>query len=160
MSQSVKGARDALYAVCGTIYTGVTDSSGAPVLVSYGPPGSYQSNNIVAVAMVTSRPITRPTMSTSRSRNADVLFEVWISAFVPGTEVAQQTATDACEDLIALLEARFRTTPNETLGDTCREAWVSNVDGPNPSLVTNPETKAVAGRTADAVVTITASIRY
>jgi hypothetical protein len=161
MSQSIRGARDALYTVCkDTIFAGQIDSAEAPVLVTYGPPGSYQPNNIVGVGMATRRPITRPTMGTGRSRNTDAEIDVYISTFVPGTEVAQQTATDACEDLIALLENHFRTSPNETLGGTCREAWVSNVDGPDPELVTNPETKAVMGRTANAVVTVTVSIRY
>jgi hypothetical protein len=160
MTQSIKGARDGLFTVCQALYAAATDSNVAPVLVTYGPPGAYQANNIVAVGMATRRPITRPTMGTTRSRNTDAEIEVWISVFVPGAETAQQTATDACEDLIDLLEARFRTSPNETLGDTCREAWVSDVDGPNPAVVTNPETKAVTGRTADAIVTVTASIRY
>lgn len=160
MTQSIKATRAALFAACQAIYTGVLDSSAAPVLVTYGKPGAYQSNNIVAVGMANRRPIARPTMGTGRSREATAEIEVWISVFVPGTEVAQQTASEACDDLVDLLEAYFRASPQEALSGACREAWVSNVDGPNPDVVTNPETKAVMGRVADAVVTVTASIRY
>lgn len=159
MSQSIKATRDALFAALGTIYTGVNAPDGSPTLVSYGNPGNYKPLQIVAL-MDTRRPITRPTLGPNRSRRSEAELDVVFSVFVPGAEVAQQTATDACEDLIALLESYFRTSPNERLGGVCREAWVSNVDGPHPQLVTTAEGKAVAGRTANATVTVTAAIDY
>ena len=161
MTQSVKASRNALYAACQTIYAGQTDGNGAPVLVTFGRPGPYQANDIVAVGMATRRPITRPTAGTGRSRNTDAEIEVWFSVWVPGTaEVAQQSAVDECDDLIDLLEAYFRTSPQEALSGACRDAWVSNVDGPEAEPVKNPETKAVTGYLAAAIVTVTASIRY
>lgn len=161
MSQSIKGTRAALYAACrDTIYAGQTDGRGAPVLVTYGRPGTYQADYIIAVGMHTRQPVTRPTMGTGRSREKLAEIDVVVSVFVPGTEVAQQTASEACDDLAELLDAYFRTSPNETLGGACLEAWVSNIDGPAPDLVTNPETKAVMGRVAESVVTVTARIRY
>jgi hypothetical protein len=160
MTQSIKATRAALFTVCQSVYGSSVDSHGAPVLVTYGPPGAYQANNIVAVGMATRQPIERPTMGTLRSREATAQIEIWVSVFVPGTEVAQQTASEACDDLVTLLETYFRTSPQEALSGACREAWISNVEGPTPDTVTNPETKAVAGRVADAVITVTASIRY
>lgn len=160
MSQSTKAVRASLYAACtNTIYAGQVDGGGAPVLVTYGPPGSYQANYIVAI-MGSRQPVTRPTMGTGRSREKMAEVDVVVSVFVPGTEVAQQTASEACDDLVDLLDSYFRTSPNETLGGACVEAWVSNVDGPTPDLVTNPETKAVMGRVAESIVTVTARIRY
>lgn len=160
MTQSIKATRANLFAACrDTIFTAQVDGNGKPVLVCYGRPGSYQANYIVAV-MNTRQPITRPTMGTSRSREKEAQIDVVVSVYVPGTEVAQQTASEACDDLVELLDAYFRTSPNETLGGACREAWVSNIDGPVPDVATNPETKAVTGRIAESIVTVTARVRY
>lgn len=161
MTQTVKGTRAALYTACkNTIYAASVDGRGAPVLVTYGRPGSYQADYIVAVGMGTRQPITRPTLGTNRSRQKDVEIDVIVSVYVPGTEVAQQTASEACDDLTELLDTYLRTSPNETLGGACFDSWVSNIDGPVPDVVTNPETKAVTGRIAESVVTVTARIRY
>jgi hypothetical protein len=160
MTQSIKGSRAGLFTVCQTIYTGVTDASGAPVLVTYGPPGAFQANNIVAVGMATRQPITRPTMAPTRSRDTHADIDIVISVFAPGDETQQQVACEAADDLVTLLETYFRTAPQETLSGACREAWVSNVDGPVPALAIDPESNAVTGRVATTTVTVTAAIRY
>ena len=162
MTQSIKSARTALFTACrDTIFAGQVDGTGAPVLVTFGRPGKYQANYIVAVGMSTKRPIATPTMGTNRSREATAAIEVWFSTYVQGKpDVAQPAAMDACDDLIDLLEAHFRTSPNETLGGACRLALVTNADGPETEPLTNPETKAVTGYMAAAIVTVTASIRY
>lgn len=159
MSQSVAGARNALFASLPGIFAGVQDGRGAPVLVSYGKPGSYQSDYIVAL-MNTRRPITRPTMGTARTRHTDAEFDLIVSCYVPGAEVVQQIATDAHDSLVDLLEAYFRVNPNEKLGGACMEAWVSNVDGPVPDTTADPGSKAITGRVAYSTVTVTARIRY
>ena len=162
MTQSLKATRAALFAACkDTIFAGQVDGTGKPVLVTLGKPGSYQANYIVAVAMGTRQPITRPTMGTGRSREKEVEILVTISTYVQGKpDVAQPSALDACDDLTDLLEAFFRTSPNEALGGACREAWVSNIDGPVADRIVNPETKAVTGYAAESFVSVTARIRY
>lgn len=160
MSQSIKGVRAGLFAVCQSIYDGQTDTSGAPVLVSYGPPGSYQPQEIVAVGVDCRQPVTRPTLGAGRSREKEAEIDVVISVFVPGTEAEQQTASERCDDLADLLDSYFRTIGQETLGDSCREAWLSNISGPVPDLAVDPHSGAVTGRLAESTVTITARIRY
>lgn len=157
MSQSIKGARSALYDVAVALYGAQVDTSGRKVLVSYGKPGSYQPDFIVAL-MNTRQPITRPTMGTNRSREKEAEIDFLFSCYVPGAEVAQQVATEACDDLIELLDAHFRTAPNETLDGACREAWVSNVEGPVPDVITDKT--RVTGKVAEAIVTVTVRIRY
>jgi len=159
VSQSLKATRAGLLAACRTIYAASVDSSGAPVAVTDGPPGSLQPQIIVAVGMATRQPITRPTMGTGRSRDTEAQIDVIVSVFVPGAEVAQTTANDACDDLTDLLQAYFRVSGNESLGGGCRDAWVSNIEGPRPDVIPN-ESGGVAGRVAESVVTVTARIRY
>lgn len=159
MTQSIKGTRAALLTALQTIFTGQVDGRGKPVQVTLGKPGVYQADYIVAV-MNTRRPIQRPTMGTSRSRHSDAEIDVLISCYVPGAENVQSTALDACDDLTALIEAYFRTSPQETFGGACMEAWVSGVDGSNPEVVTDPKSKSVTGRLAYSTVTVTARIRY
>lgn len=160
MSQSVKGVRGALFALCQTLYASEAGSDGKPTLVCYGKPGKYQPGQIVAV-MGARRPITQPTMGGSqRSRRTEAEFFVVFSVYVPGREEqAQVVASDACDDLIDLLESYFRTSPGETLGGACREALVTNVDGPEPDVI-GSKSGAVAGCSATAVVTVTARIDY
>lgn len=159
MTQSAKAARDALYVVCQSLYAAVTDSSGAPTLVAYGKPGSYQPQNIVAVTDTRRPTIERPTMGPARSRRARVEIDVIISIFVPGTEVAQQVASDQCDDMATQLETYFRTSPNETLGGSCFNTYVSAIDGPRPDVALT-ESGSVSGRIAESTVTVTAQIDY
>lgn len=160
MPQSLRGVKDALFDACTTLYAASVDANGAPALVTFGPPGSNQPNAIVAVAMATRQPITRPTIGPNRSREKTAEIDVVFSIYVPGGETRQQVADDACNDLTDLLESYFRTSPNETLSGTCREAWVSSITGPDPTVATNPATGVVTGRISEATATITAAIRY
>lgn len=159
MAQSIKATVSGLYAACVTVYTGQTGADGSPVLVTYGPPSTYQPEVIVAVGMATRQPVTRPTAGTNRSREKAAEVDVVISVFVPGGDVAARTAVEKCDDLAELLEAHFRTSPNETLGGGCREAFVSRVEGPIPDVVVSPDSGAVTGRVAESTVTVTAFIR-
>jgi len=160
MTQSIKGCIAGIYTVCQTLYASSTDTSGSPVLVSYGPPGNYQPGAIVAVGMNVRQPIGRPTIGTNRSREKTAEIDIIVSVFVPGAEVAQQVATEACADLAELLDGYFRVAPQETLSGACREAWLSDISGPIPTVAVDPESGAVTGRVAEATATITARIRY
>lgn len=160
MTQSVKASRAGLFTVCKTIFASSVDAYGAPVLVTYGPPGVNQPNNIVAVGMATRQPITRPTMGTNRSRDTHADIDIVISAYAPGDESVQQAACESCDDMAAQIEAYFRVQGNETLGGGCRDAWVSNIDGPTPAVAVHPESNAITGRVAQSTVTVTAAIRY
>lgn len=158
MTQSIKGARSALFEACRDIYVTRADSVGMKVLVCYGLPGAYQPQNIVAV-LETRQPITRPTMGTNRSRNKTVEIDVTVSVFRAGDEKQQQLAAEDVDDLVDLLESYFRTSPNERLGGACYDAFVSNIAGPTFFASVQPESKAVVGYTAEAVVTVTLSVR-
>jgi hypothetical protein len=157
MAQSRKGVVAAIFADATTLYASQTGPDASPVLVTYGPPGSNQPSAIVGV-MGSRNPVTRPTMGTNRSRESLTEVDVVISVWVPGTEAVQQIASEKCHDLIDLFEAYMRTTDN-TLTGACLDAWISNIDGPNPDVSTDAST-APTGRIAEATVTLTARIRY
>lgn len=160
MTQSIKAVRAGLFVACrDTIFVGKVDSVGAPVLVTYGAPGSYQSQNIVAVGMTTRQPITQPTAGTGRSRDTHAELDTVISVYRAGAD-QQQAAAEDCDDLALLLEAYFRTSPNERFSGACYASWVSNIDGPRIEASVNPESGAIAGYIAESVATVTASIRY
>lgn len=164
MSQSVQGARSALYAALKEMFADAKDEGGAPLYVSYGLPGSYQPDQIVAV-MNTRRPVEAATMGTNRSRRSAAEIDVAFSVYVPGggdpdsAYVTQQVASDKCDDLVDVLLNYLRTGTNLTLGGTCREATVTNVNGPIPTPVTG-ENNAVTGRAADSIVTVTVHLDY
>jgi hypothetical protein len=159
MGQSIQGARTALFEACrDSIYATAVDSVDAPVLTVYGFPGTYQPQNIVAVGISTSQPVTRPTMTTNRSREKQCTVTVTISVFRAGDESAQESAADDCDDLVVLLETYFQTSPNERLSGSCRDSWVSSIDG--PTLAPSYAEKRVIGYTATAVATVTIIVRY
>lgn len=160
MTQSTSAVRAALLAGCETLFADETDTNGAPVLVCLGEPGSYQPDYIVAVAMATRQPVTRPTMGTSRSRERMAEVDVVFSTYVAGDEAASVSAADACESLVDAFETWIRTKPNEALGGACTDAWVSNIDGPRIQAARAIEGSGVTGRVAESVVTITTRIRY
>lgn len=160
MTQSIKAARAALFTACQSIYAAKSDSLGAPVLVTYGLPGNYQPENIVAVGISTSGDVTRPTMTTARSRNKAAQVDVTISVYRGGTESVQQAAIEDCDDLVDLLETYFRTSPNDRLGGAAYDAWVSAVNGPNLSPAFHAESGAVVGYVAEAVCTVSLNVRY
>lgn len=161
MAQSVKGTIDALYSTAkSTIFNGQTGVDGSPVLVSLGPPSTYQPQVIVAVATDVRQPKDRPTMGPGRSRETRAEIDVVVSVYVPGGDEVQQTAIDKCIDMCDLLEAYTRTAGNETLGGVCRDHFVSNITGPTPAVFVDPSNGSPMGRVAEATVTVTAFIRY
>lgn len=159
MAQSIKQARAGLYAACQSTFGSSTGPDGSPVLVTLGPPGVNVPAALVAVAMNTRQPITRPTMGPRRTREKEVEFDVVISVWSGGTESVQQSLMDAVDDLSELLESYFRTAGNETLGGGCFDSWVSSIDGPAPDVTVDPQSGAVSGRQAESVITVTARIR-
>lgn len=158
MAQSIKAARQGLLAGCQSIYTGQTGLDGSPVLVTLGPTGTYAPSALVIVATDTRQPVSRPTAGTNRSREKEVEFDVVINVWSGGTEAVQQAVMEKVDDLSELLEAYFRTKPNEELGGGCREAWVSLITGPTPTP-TADDTGVISGRQAESIVTVTARIR-
>lgn len=157
MTQSIDDAIAALVTACQGIFS--APYNGLTVYVCESEPDQYQPPLIVAVAMdVRQIPVQRPTMGTRRSRRVEAEIDVVISAYAAGGSAA--TARTACNGLTNMLESYFRTSPNETLGGACREAWVSAVAGPVGAKVTHPKSGAVTGRVASSVVTVTASIDY
>lgn len=153
MSQSTSAVRAALLSGCQTLYANSVDTSGAPVLVCLGPPGSYQPDYIVAVAIETRQPIVRLAMTVEeRTAEVDIIF----STFVPGDEGAATTAADACEALADTFDTWIR--GNKELGGACTDARISNIAGPSLEAIEHPESHAVTGRLATSVVTVTARV--
>lgn len=159
MTQSIKASVAGLLAACESMYADLEDPNGGKVLVCEGLPGAYQPDAVVMVGTEVRQSITRPTMGTSRSREIRAEIDVEIDVYVPGSETSQVTATDMAHDMVELLDAHFRTSPDETLDGGCRDAWVSAVRGPIPSVATDAGANAT-GRIATAVCTVTALIRH
>lgn len=92
--------------------------------VTYGPPGSWLSEVVVAVgnAVVES---TQQVMGTRRPRREDAEVEVVLSVFQAGGPEAQQAATEAAFSLLGTLADYFRTQGNETLGGACDNAMIT-----------------------------------
>lgn len=129
----------------------------APVLVSYGPPGSYQPDVIVAV-MDSRIQIERPVMSQARPREevseVDVVFSVWQA----GTETVQQSATEQAFSMLGTFADYFKTSPNEKLGvSSVRESWVSAYDLQESTSYDNEG--APSGRIAAITATVTVKAR-
>lgn len=138
--------KSALVAVLSTLYAPETPA----VQVTYGMPGTWQGSDIVAVTDIDTE-ISRPTMGTARSREEESSVTVVVSVFRSGTDAdLQQNATERAYALADLLQQRFRTAPNETLGGACREAWVSNMslqEADDPEIIAK-------GRSATVIATV------
>jgi hypothetical protein len=158
MAQSIAGVLDALYTSIAAIFAGSIGPDTAPVLVSFGDPGSYQPSAIVAI-MDTTTQISRPTLGPNRSREMAAEVSVIISVYAEGDESTQQVSTDAAFALLTLLEQNLRTSPNERLGGASRDAWVSKAD-PIATVATDPESGAPTGRVTEIHVIVTTLIRY
>jgi hypothetical protein len=158
MPQSVSGTWDALYAAIQGLFPASANNS---TLVTPGPPGDYQPDLIIAV-MGVKGPITQPTLGTNRSRDKHINIEVAISAYVHGGPEAQQPANDAAWAAADLIEAYFRTSPNEKFGGACYNSFVEVTDM-EPAIaweaVDGLSDPVPAGRTADITMTVTAWIR-
>ena len=130
----------------------------APSLASYGAPGTYQPDEIVAV-MGQRFEVTRPTMGTGRSREEAVETDVVFSVFVPGAEEAQRAATERAYAMSLELDDHFRVAPQETLGGACREAWTTRGELVESRVTASPKSGNVAGRVAELTVTVTTLAR-
>lgn len=155
MAQSVIGVRTALYAACQTLF------AADDVLVSYGDPGNYQPDVLVAV-MQSRGGITSPVMTPRRPREKALETDVQISVYQAGGEEAQIAADTRAWALADQLEAFFQTDPNEKLGGACRWCFVTNVQH-DPSIAWEDAGDGLppvpAGRVADIVCTTTAFVR-
>lgn len=153
MSQSVAAVRAALLSACESLYASEKDTGGAPVLVCLGPPGSYQPDYLVLVAVETRQPSTRLAMGVNQHEaEIDTVF----SCYVPGDENAASTAADACDHLTDALDAYVKA--NKELGGACMDATVTNIVGPSLETIEHPESHGVTGRLANSVVTVTARV--
>lgn len=165
MAQSLTGTLDGLYAACVACYASSTAPDGSPVLVSYGDPGQYQPNAIVAVMDVQPSQIARPTLGTNRSRELALDATVMFSVYTAGGNEAHQSSLDSVTNLVRLLENYLRVQGNEQLSGGCRDSWVAAINGPNGTVVYDPESVAAGspaptGRVVEATATVTALIRY
>lgn len=158
MAQSIKATRNNLFTVLGTLFPQTTTST---TLVSRGDPGEYTPDLIVAM-MGTRAPITQPTAGTNRSRDKRIAIDLVISSYVHGGIEAQQPAEDAAWDAADLIEAYFRTSPNETLSGACYNAFAETTDV-NLSVswerIDDMADPVPVGRIADISMTVTAWIR-
>lgn len=151
MSESGPAVKAALVTLFGTLYP--------DALASYGVPGAFQPDEIAAV-MDQRFEVSRPTMGTGRSREEAVETVVVFSVFVSGDESSQRVATERAYAMCLALDEHFRTGPQETLGGSCREAWVTSGELAE-SVVTPPPGggSGVTGRVAELSVTVTSRHR-
>jgi hypothetical protein len=164
MVQSIGSVVTNLIAACTTLYASTKGTDDFPVLISFGPPGKYQPNVIVAVGMDIRMPIARPTISTNRSREMASEIDIVFSVFVPGDEDSMPIATAAAFSLFSQLETYLRVSPNEGLGGACRDSWLS-IASLVPRVAyqsnTDPNVPPVpVGRVVSLTATLTALIRY
>jgi hypothetical protein len=130
-----------------------------PVLVSYGPPGPRQPDVIIGVGNAEVQ-IERPTASPSRPREEVFTLEVIFSVFSGGDETVQQAVTELAFTLLGTFADFFKTRPNETLGGTCREAWVSSYVLEESAAFAPPEDGGgVSGRVAEITSVLTVKSR-
>jgi hypothetical protein len=129
----------------------------SPVLVSYGPPGINQPDVIIGVGNAEVQ-IERPVAATSRPREEIVTLNVVFSVFQAGDETVQQAVTELAFSLLGTFADYFKTKPNETLGGTCREAWVSSYDL-EETVATDPKAGNVTGRVAEVIAVLTVKTR-
>jgi hypothetical protein len=156
MAQSVSGSWDALFTALQGLFP---DTAGW--VVSPGDPGNYQPDKIVAM-MGVHVPVAQPTAGTNRSRDKRIEITVAISVYVHGGTEAQQPANQAAWAAADLIEAYFRTSPNEKLGGACYNAFVE-VGDMTPSVswerTDGMDVPVAAGRIADIVLIVKAWIR-
>jgi len=129
----------------------------APTLVSYGDPGEYQPNEIIAV-MGSVVPVSRPTASTNRSREEGAETTVIVSVYVPGGQEAQQTATERAYAMVGQMSDYFRAAFNARLGGAAYDSWISEYDDV-PSVAVDPATGNATGRVCEITVKILSKSR-
>lgn len=156
MAQSVPATWDALFAALDGLFAGQQG-----VLVSPGDPGNYEPDLIIAVMGVTA-PMKHPTSGPARSNDERVTIQVLVSAYVAGGPEVQQLANQNAWSASEQIRNYFRTSPNETLGGACYNAFVSNrVLTPEIAWeqVDDLPTPVPAGRVATVDVSVEAWIR-
>jgi hypothetical protein len=131
----------------------------SPVLVSYGPPGAHQPDVIIGVGNAEVE-IERPVAATSRPREEVFTLNVVFSVFSGGDETVQQAVTEQAFTMLSAFADYFKTKPNETLGGTCREAWVSSYVLDESEALAPPEDGGgVSGRVAEITTVLTVKSR-
>ena len=123
-------------------------------LVCWGPPSTYQPQDIVSVGGQVIEFGAAP-MAPTRPREEIVQTAVTFSSF---TTDEQSVATLRAFELYDVLADHFKTAPNETLGGACREAIVSGFEV--EEFVTSPAVgSGVMGRTTAITATVTTRTR-
>jgi hypothetical protein len=151
MAQSVAAVWANLTTACQTLFP-------SPALVTFGDPGNYQPDAIVAI-MGGKMPVTRPTGGPNRSRDKVCEVTIVISVYVPGSDQASQvTAFANAQAMSDQLEAYFRVQGNETLFGACRDAFVSDTSWA-PTNVRDADSGNQTGSTADITAIVTAYVR-
>lgn len=155
MSQSAIGVRQALFTELGVLFPD------EDTLILYGPAGNYQTLVMVSIGQSRS-PITRPTMTTNRSREKVLETDVVFSVLAPGGEESQVLADDRAWSMVDAFEAYFRTSPNERLGGACRDSLITNTvhDSYVGAETLDDGESTPAGRVAEITVTVLAVVRY
>lgn len=165
--QTIDGCIDGLLALVQSVYSTTLDTTyneqtatfnGLQLVVVEGLPGAYQPDLIIAVATDVRQPIDRPTLGTNRSREITAEIDIVVSAAIAGDATAQLAARKAANAAAEPIQAYFRTQGQETLGGSCREAWVSNIQGPKAAPVFASD-GSPWGRSSDLTITVTAHIR-
>ena len=147
MPSSAPTVKAALVALMTSLYD-------SPTLVCWGPPTSYQPADIVSVGGQVVEFGAAP-MAPTRPREEIVQTAVTFSSF---TASEQQVATARAFELYDVLADHFKTGPNETLGGSCREAFVSGLEV--EEFVTSPAVgSGVMGRTTAITATVTTRTR-
>lgn len=152
MGMSAPAVKAALVETLRSFFEGDPD-----VVVSYGLPGQYQPRTVIAVLDQVVR-IERPTAGGSqRSREDDLQTEVRVSVYEDGDETVQQVVTEAAWDTANLIAEYLRTRGQETLGQVCREAWVSEAESAEAAL---REDEIVSGRSCEIRLIVSSRTRY
>ena len=147
MPSSAPGVKAALVTLLETLYAG-------NALVCWGPPATFQENDIVSAGGQVIEFGAAP-MSPARPREEIVQTLVTFSSH---TTDGQQAATVRAFELYDVLADHFKTGPNETLGGSCREAFVSGLEV--EEFVTSPAVgSGVMGRTTAITATVTTRTR-
>lgn len=150
MSSAAPLVKAALVSTLTTLYDGEN------VHVSYGIPGTYQPDDLVAV--MGSRTVNnRGPMSTGRLRDETVETIVLFSCQRNGDYTQQQVATERAFELLDMLQDYLRTGSQITLTDTTREARVTEHE--LDEVVAQNQQGAVIGRRAIVAAVITTVTR-
>lgn len=170
-SQTVDGVIEGVVAMLGTTFSLAQDAelgiwsgviNGVQAVVCEGQPGTYQPDIIIAVNPFSdsvTQAISRPVMGSNRPREIACEVKIVFSVFVAGADVAARAARQAVNAIAEPVQLYFRQRGQETLGGSCREAWVSDINGPHVANAYDSDGKYVIGRYGDSTLTITALIR-